>query len=64
MDYGLEDNQIDLTSKSLGVKHMFLFTRRKNKLDSHSHECISLGYDSLNLRLIILCTPMIEKNDI
>jgi hypothetical protein len=31
----------------LGVKHMFLFTRRKNKLDLHSHERIFLGYNNL-----------------
>ncbi len=45
MNYGLEDNQISLTLESLGVKHMFLFTRRKkHKLDSHSHECFFLRY--------------------
>jgi hypothetical protein len=45
--YGLwfENNQIHLTLQSLGVKHMFLFTRRKDTNWIHSHECIFLGYN-------------------
>jgi len=61
--YGLRFGRqpIYLTLESLGVKHMFLFTRRKDTNWIHIFMNVSFLGITKSLRLIALCTLMIEK---